>query len=107
MHWHISRSNALAALAASPQPFAELLRHGTMSVEIFRPHGRDMQQPHAQDELYFIIRGAAVFEKAGERVAVGPGDTLFVEADVAHRFHDFSDDFETFVVFWGPPGGEP
>ena len=32
---------------------------------------------------------------------------LFVEAGVDHRFVDFSDDFETWVIFWGPDGGEP
>jgi len=31
---------------------------------------------------------------------------IFVEAGVEHRFEDFTDDFETWVVFWGPQGGE-
>ncbi len=34
------------------------------------------------------------------------GDVLFVPAGVAHRFEDFSDDFGTWVVFYGPEGGE-
>jgi hypothetical protein len=29
-----------------------------------------------------------------------------VPAGVPHRFVDFSDDFETWVVFYGPKGGE-
>ena len=29
-----------------------------------------------------------------------------VAAGAVHRFVDFSDDFQTWVVFWGPEGGE-
>jgi hypothetical protein len=32
---------------------------------------------------------------------------FFVPAGVAHRFERFSPDFATWVVFWGPHGGEP
>ena len=42
----------------------------------------------------------------GQRIAFGPGDVLFVGAKVEHRFEDFSDDFATWVVFYGPRGGE-
>jgi hypothetical protein len=41
------------------------------------------------------------------RVPFGPGDVLFAAAHVEHRFEGFSDDFATWVVFYGPPGGEP
>jgi hypothetical protein len=30
----------------------------------------------------------------------------FVAAGVPHRFESCSDDFATWVVFWGPKGGE-
>jgi hypothetical protein len=31
---------------------------------------------------------------------------FFTPAGWVHRFEDFSDDFATWVVFWGPKGGE-
>jgi hypothetical protein len=31
---------------------------------------------------------------------------FFVAAHVEHRFEQFSPDFVTWVVFWGPKGGE-
>jgi len=31
---------------------------------------------------------------------------LFVPAGVEHRFENFSDDFATWVIFYGPEGGE-
>ena len=34
------------------------------------------------------------------------GDVFFVAAGQDHRFTDFSHDFATWVVFWGPQGGE-
>ena len=82
------------------------MAHGTMSVEIFKPVGRDLQQPHAQDELYIVIAGTGIFSKAGEARPFAPGDLIFVEAGLEHRFETFTGDFETWVIFWGPQGGE-
>lgn len=105
--WLATVQDAEAALAASGQRFADVLRHGTMSVELYQPTGHDPQQPHRQDELYVVVSGRGTFFKAGERRPFGPGDVIFVEAGLEHRFEDFSDDFRTWVIFWGPDGGEP
>lgn len=88
------------------EPFTEALRHGSMSVEVFAPRGRDTQTPHSQDELYFVVSGTALFEHAGRRAAVTAGDVLFVPASDRHHFEEMSADFVTWVVFWGPQGGE-
>lgn len=77
-----------------------------MSVEIYAPQGRDRQQPHAQDEIYVVIQGHGVFRHGDTTCAFGPGDWLFVPAGVEHRFLEFSADFQTWVIFYGPPGGE-
>jgi mannose-6-phosphate isomerase-like protein (cupin superfamily) len=86
--------------------FVGAFAHGTMSVELYAPRGSDPQQPHAQDELYFIHAGTGHFVQAGERQAFAAGDCFFVAAGVPHRFEDFSADFAAWVVFWGPEGGE-
>ena len=44
-------------------------------------------------------------EVVGELKAMN-GDALFVAADDPHHFEAMSDDFVTWVVFWGPKGGE-
>ena len=82
------------------------LAHGSMSVELYRPQGHDGQSPHRRDEVYIIRRGAARFVLDGQAVDVAEGDTLFVPAGMEHRFEQFSADFDTWVVFWGPDGGE-
>ena len=73
-----------------------------IEVRWYAPTGADAQVPHDRDELYFIASGRGIFERAGERVACGPGDMLFAAAGEIHRFLDFSDDFATWVVFYGP-----
>jgi mannose-6-phosphate isomerase-like protein (cupin superfamily) len=40
------------------------------------------------------------------RNAFRTGDLLFVPAGVIHRFEEFTDDFCTWVMFYGPEGGE-
>jgi mannose-6-phosphate isomerase-like protein (cupin superfamily) len=96
------------ATPAWPQgeAFAVALAHGSMSVELYAPRGHDPQTPHSQDELYFIHAGTGEFVVAGVRRPFAPGDVFFVAARVEHRFEDFSADFATWVVFWGPEGGE-
>ncbi len=96
-------------------PSAILLRHGSMQLRLFTPgsntDGRDRQVPHEQDELYIVHRGTARFRVGNgdgdsEPVEATPGDVLFVAAGERHLFTDFSTDFATWVVFYGPPGGE-
>ena len=86
--------------------FAQLFRHGTMEIEIYRPEGEDLQQPHEQDEIYFVAAGSGRFEHEDSVEHVEAGDVLFVAAGERHRFVDFSDDFVTWVILYGPTGGE-
>jgi mannose-6-phosphate isomerase-like protein (cupin superfamily) len=62
--------------------------------------------PHAQDEVYVIVRGRGVLFHDGRRDQFEPGDLLFVAAGIEHRFEDFSDDLAVWVIFYGPTGGE-
>lgn len=104
--WLVPLEGGRKALFESEHAFVRMLRHGTMSVELYAPVGTDEQTPHAQDELYVVISGTGTFNKAGDRRPFKPHDVIFVEAGVEHRFEGFTDDFQTWVVFWGPKGGE-
>ncbi|HEV7550461.1 MAG TPA: cupin domain-containing protein [Candidatus Angelobacter sp.] len=86
--------------------YAELFRHGTLTLEIYAPKGMDLQQPHSRDELYIVTAGSGWFSIEGRRVPFGPGDALFAAAGEVHRFEDFTEDLLTWVVFYGPEGGE-
>ena len=69
---------------------------------MYAPVGQDLQRPHTQDELYFVVSGSGIFVHEGERTAFERGDALYVEAGASHRFEQFSEDFATWVVFWSP-----
>jgi mannose-6-phosphate isomerase-like protein (cupin superfamily) len=86
--------------------FHYALRHGTMKLGLYAPYESDTQEPHRQDELYIVIAGTGTFVKDSERRRFGPHDAIFVEAGAKHWFEDFSADFATWVIFWGPPGGD-
>lgn len=105
-----SLADASAAVTAARNEGhrAFTVRHtrGTMVLELYAPRRVDDQHPHSQDELYFVARGSGTFSCGAEKVSFGPGDALFVPAGIEHRFEDFTDDFETWVVFYGPEGGE-
>ena len=83
-----------------------LFEHGSFELEVYAPRGTDPQEPHDRDEIYVIISGTGTFVNGPSRHGFGPGDLLFVPAGTVHRFEDFGDDFATWVIFYGPPGGE-
>lgn len=106
MPTRLTVANALERLAASGGTSERLFAHGSLEVEIYRPRGVDLQKPHTRDEVYVVISGTGVFVNAGRRRRFEPGEVLFVPAGAEHRFEGFSDDFATWVLFYGPEGGE-
>lgn len=102
----INPKKALERLAEQDSPFLTLFEHGTLAVEIYKPEKIDLQQPHSRDEVYVVVSGTGEFMNDGERSTFSPGDFLFVPAGVEHRFENFTDDFSTWVIFYGPEGGE-
>jgi mannose-6-phosphate isomerase-like protein (cupin superfamily) len=85
--------------------FATVFERGQLLVEIYAPRSIDPQQPHTRDELYIVIQGSGFFFDGNNRVAFKSGDCLFAPAGITHRFEDFTDDFATWVIFYGPEGG--
>lgn len=104
---HLTPADGVARLPGpAGERYAALLAHGTLVVEYYAPRGRDPQQPHVRDEVYVVIAGAGTFVNGPARHRFAAGDVLFVPAGVVHRFEDFGDDFATWVMFYGPEGGE-
>ena len=102
----ISLADALAKAEADPHRLAELFRHGSLEVEFYAPRGVDSQSPHTRDEVYVVARGRGIFLSGTARHRFGPGDFFFVAAGMEHRFEEMSEDFATWVFFYGPEGGE-
>ena len=99
-------SNALAELESQDSPFKKLFSHGSLEVEIYKPDQVDHQTPHTRDEIYVIVSGSGTFINGDQRHEFEVSEVLFVPAGVEHRFVDFTEDFSTWVFFYGPEGGE-
>lgn len=79
----------------------EFLRVPALSagVYVLPVGGSDPQSPHAEDELYFFVRGRAVLDVGGVDVPVSPESAVYVPARVAHRFHTITEELSVLVCF--------
>ena len=103
----LTPQRALKNLAdAAGREFISLCEHVSLQIEIYRPVMTDRQRPHSRDELYIVISESGYFVNRKERHPFQAGEVLFVPAGVEHRFEAFSSNFATWVVFYGPEGGE-
>jgi mannose-6-phosphate isomerase-like protein (cupin superfamily) len=92
--------------SATGGPWLEFLRSASLSVGLYAlaAGSVDGQQPHTEDEVYYVVAGEAQIQVAGEDRAVGPGSLVFVAAQVPHRFHTIRQDLQV-LVFFAPPEG--
>ncbi len=95
----------VAGLAPHRHDFAEFFRAptGSLSLTVARwPAGSiDDQQPHTEDEVYYVAAGNAALTIGDETVQVGPGSVAYVAAGVEHQFGNIIEDLEV-LVFWSP-----
>lgn len=102
----ISTAEALSQLNKEGQLFLTLFTHGTLEVEMYKPGKTDLQQPHERDEVYVVIAGSGEFINGNVTSKFNTGDFIFVKAGTDHRFFNYTRDFATWVIFYGPKGGE-
>ena len=89
---------------AGGQLYHEFLRADRLSVGLYvLPTGStDPQQPHTEDEVYYIVEGSGVIQVADEARPVGTGSVVYVDEGVEHRFHSITQDLKVLVVFVPP-----
>jgi mannose-6-phosphate isomerase-like protein (cupin superfamily) len=92
----------LPRVEGSEPCFLEYLRMPGLSSAVYRlPAGaRDMQAPHLEDEIYFVVSGKARLKVGDLEKEVGPGAILYVKATEEHSFFDISEDL-TLLAFFG------
>ena len=73
----------------------------TMSAGVYvLPRGAtDLQTPHGEDEVYYVVHGHGRFRHGDSDETVEPGDILFVLAREEHRFHSIEEELVLLVVF--------
>ena len=99
-------SGLAARQAASGRPYLEFLTVPDLSVGLYvlAAGQLDLQQPHTEDEVYYVVSGRAKITVGDEVRDVVPGSIVFVATGVPHRFHDITEHLTLFVAF-GPAEG--
>ena len=83
--------------------YLEFLRIPAMSAGLYvlLPGEADPQNPHNEDELYYVVRGRGRIKMGAEEHEIGAGSVIFVEAKKEHRFFDITEEL-TVLVFFAP-----
>jgi mannose-6-phosphate isomerase-like protein (cupin superfamily) len=91
---------------ASGRPYLEFISVPDLSVGMYvlKAGEPDLQAPHTEDEVYYVVAGRGRITVGDDDRAVGPGSIVFVATAVPHRFHDITEDLTLFVAF-GPAEG--
>ncbi|MFE9912830.1 cupin domain-containing protein [Streptomyces clavifer] len=95
-----------AERAANDGAYLQFVRERNMSVGLYAldAGALDPQQPHNQDEVYFVVSGRASITVGMETTQVGRGSVVYVPAGAAHKFHHITEDLRVMVVFSPPEG---
>lgn len=88
------------------QRWLEFLRTPALSMGLYvLPAGSsDPQQPHTEDEVYYVVSGAGQIRVGDEDRAVQAGSLVYVDKLVEHRFHTIREDLQV-LVFFAPAEG--
>jgi mannose-6-phosphate isomerase-like protein (cupin superfamily) len=102
----IQINDVIQRLDDEDEQFIEFLRRDSMSLEAYRLEagGTDPQDPHTEDEVYFVVSGSATIQIGDEADPVAEGDVIFVEREVEHYVFDIEEDLVT-LIFFSPPYG--
>ncbi len=102
-------TDLLEARRRRGEAYLEFLRVASMSCGLYElPRGgEDKQSVHAEDEVYYVVRGRARIRVRGEDREVRPGSVVFVPARAEHRFHDILENLAVLVFFAPPEGTNP
>ena len=88
--------------------YFEFLRVPDLSCGIYnlRKGDTDLQSPHDEDEVYYVLSGRGRVRIEGVEQEVQPGSVLYVAATSEHSFFEIEEDISLLVFFasGGPSG---
>lgn len=95
-----------AERAANDGAYLQFVRERNMSVGLYALDAGELdpQQPHRQDEVYFVVSGRASITVGMETTQVGRGASSTCPPHVDHKFHHITEDLRVMVVFSPPEG---
>ena len=94
-------SDVLKRRQESGERYLEFLNVPAMSagVYVLTAESTDPQQPHTEDEIYYVVSGRGRVRVGDDDHEVQPGSVVFVAAGVEHKFHSISEDLMLLVIF--------
>lgn len=104
------RAFELLALQAQHQAagklWLEFLRVPALSMGLYvLPAGsNDPQQPHTEDEVYYVVSGRGQISVGDKNRVVQAGSLVYVAKQVDHRFHSITEALQV-LVFFAPAEG--
>ncbi len=101
--WKVFHIDKLLPRVEGSEPcFLEYLRMPGLTSAVYRlPAGaKDMQAPHLEDEIYYVLSGKATLKVGEAEKQVGPGSILYVRATEEHSFFNITEDL-TLLAFFG------
>lgn len=106
--WRVFHAeDLLEELDTRSAPYLEFLRVPALSCGIYqlKAGATDLQGPHDEDEVYFILEGRARLSVDGQEREVRRGSILYVGASSQHSFVEILEDLKLLVFFAsGGPG---
>jgi mannose-6-phosphate isomerase-like protein (cupin superfamily) len=75
------------------------VRNLEAGIIVLHPDEEDTQEPHSEDELYYVIRGSGWMEMGQNKVRVKEGSIIFVPAGLHHKFFGNKADLVILYVF--------
>lgn len=76
----------------------------SMGLYVLPAGGVDPQQPHTEDEIYYVLSGRGQIRVAAEDRAIETGTIVYVGANIEHRFHSIEEELR-LLVFFAPAEG--
>jgi mannose-6-phosphate isomerase-like protein (cupin superfamily) len=94
-------SQVIKADQQAGQLYHEFIRSDVLSVGLYiLPAGQpDPQQPHTEDEVYYIAEAKGVIKVGDKDGPVNEGSMVFVGTGIEHRFHSITEDLTVLVFF--------
>lgn len=91
----------IAEMPDKPAHYREFLRVPALSFGLLRLEAgaKDMQGPHNEDEVYYVLSGRARLRIGEDIRPVGPGSILYVGATEEHSFFEIDEDMTLLVFF--------
>jgi len=93
--------DVLDTLQESDQPYYEFLQRPSLSVGLYHLAAGepDRQNPHTEDEIYYVLAGEGRIDIDGDITPVRPGSVIYVAKHVPHRLLDYPEGITLLVIF--------